>query len=76
MQDRTKKVLYCLACLFIAIKIVKIFALGPTKIKLINVKKISHQILYFIFDGYLFPNQGKKLLLGQRGSTGGGSRPS
>ena len=36
----------------IAIKIVKIFALGPTKIKLINVKKISHQILYFIFDGY------------------------
>ena len=52
MQDRTKKVLYCLACLFIAIKIVKIFALGPTKIKLIIVKKISHQILYFIFDVY------------------------
>ena len=46
MHDRTKKkALYFLARLFLALKIVKMFALVPTKIKLINVKKISHQIL-------------------------------
>ena len=40
MHDRTKKRLNIfLACLFLAIKIVKIFAFVPNEIKLLNVKK-------------------------------------
>ena len=51
-----------LACFFLLMKTVKIFAFVPNEIKLRNVKKShSHQILYFIFDVHLFPNQGENM---------------
>ena len=63
MHYRTKKAFYFLACLLLAIKIVKVFAFVPNEIKSLLKCQKSHTRLFTSVYVHLFPNQGKKLCI-------------